>query len=98
MWASLSSLDWETDGGPLQNRFSNERTPEDRISLNRAFSALTTWMAAHGFTEWEDAIVPFRMALYHYINNRAMDGGMSFEELINEKVAIKGSQDRKSVG
>lgn len=92
MWASLAALDWETDGGPLQSRFSNERTPEDRISLNRAFSALTTWMAAHGFTEWEEAIVPFRTALYHYINNRAMDGGMSFEELVTEKVAIKGRQ------
>lgn len=92
MWASLSSLDWETNGGPLQNRFSNERTPEDRISLNRAFSALTTWMAAHGFVDWEHAIVPFRMALYHHINNRAMDGGLSFEGLIQEKVAIKGRQ------
>lgn len=92
MWASLAALDWETHGGPLQSRFANERTPEDRISLNRAFSALTTWMAAHGFRYWEEAIEPFRSALFHYINNRAMDGGMSFDELMNEKVSIKGRQ------
>lgn len=92
MWASLSSLDWETNGGPLQNRFSNERTPEDRISLNRAFSALTTWMAAHGFRDYDEAKQPFMKALMHYINNRAMDWGCSFEELINEKVSIKARQ------
>ncbi|HSH98898.1 MAG: replication initiation factor [Methylophilaceae bacterium] len=92
MWAALSSVDWETNGGALQNRFSNERTPEDRISLNRAFSALTTWMAAHGFRDYEDARQPFLKALTHYINNRAMDWDTSFEELINEKVSIKARQ------
>lgn len=92
MWAALSSVDWETNGGPLQKRFSNERTPEDRISLNRAFSALTTWMAAHGFTDYDEAKDAFIHALFHYMNNRAMDGGMSFEELITEKVAFKGRQ------
>lgn len=92
MWGSLSALDWETNGGPLQNRFSNARTPEDRISLNRAFSALTTWMAAHGFRDYDDAKQPFMKALMHYINNRAMDWGCSFEELINEKVSIKARQ------
>ncbi len=92
LWASLSSLDWETDGGPLQSRFSNQRTPEDRISLNRAFSALTTWMAAHGFRDYDEAIKPFVSSLYHYINNRAMDWGCGFEELINEKVSIKARQ------
>lgn len=92
LWASLSSLDWETDGGPLQNRFSYQRTPEDRIALNRVFSALTTWMAAHGFRDYDEAIKPFLSALCHYINNRAMDWGCAFEELINEKVATKARQ------
>jgi hypothetical protein len=92
MWAALSTLDWDTNGGPLLNRFSNARTPEDRISLNRAFSALTTWMAAHGFRDYNEAKEPFMKALYHYMNNRAMDWGCSFEELINEKVSIKARQ------
>lgn len=92
MWANLASIDWETHGGPLQPRFSNERTPEDRIALNRAFSALTTWMATHGFTDYDEAKHAFLEALFHYMNNRAMDGGMSFEELITEKVAFKGRQ------
>ncbi len=92
LWGSLSSLDWETDGGPLQNRFSYQRTPEDRIALNRGLSSLTTWMAAHGYTDYEEAIGPYLSALTHHTNNRAMDFGMSFEELIKEKVAIKARQ------
>jgi len=92
LWACLASLDWETNGGPLQNRFSNERTPEDRIALNRAFSAVTTWMAAHGFTDFDKAKPEFQIALTHFINNRAVDFGLSFEELINEKVALKARQ------
>ncbi|MCB4810883.1 replication initiation factor [Methylovorus menthalis] len=92
LWTSLSGLDWETNGGPLSNRFSNQRTPEDRISLGRAFSAFTTWMAAHGFRDYDEAKEPFQKALFHYMNNRAMDAGMSFEELINEKVSLKARQ------
>jgi len=92
LWGSLSALDWETDGGPLQNRFSNQRTPEDRISLNRAFSAVTTWMAAHGYRDYDEAKAPFMSALYHYINNRAMDWGCAFDDLINEKVSTKARQ------
>ena len=92
LWGSLSSLDWETDGGPLQNRFSYQRTPEDRIALNRGLSSLTTWMAAHGYADYEEAIAPYLSALTHHANNRAMDFGCSFEEFIREKVAIKARQ------
>lgn len=92
MWASLATLDWETNGGPLQNRFSNQRTPEDRVSLDRAFSAVTTWFAAHGFRDYDEGIHPFFEALSHHINNRAVDWGCTFEELINEKVSFKARQ------
>jgi len=92
MWTLLSSLDWETAGGPLQQRFSNERTPDDAIALGRAFSAVTTWMAAHGFRVYDEAIFDFYDALFHYINNRAMLFGQSFEELISEKVSLKARQ------
>jgi len=89
MWASLSSLDWETSGGELKQRFSLERTPNDKETLNRGFSAVTTWMATHGYREYELAIHPFFLALDQFINNKAMDFGMSFEELVSEKVALK---------
>ena len=89
MWASLAALDWETSGGALKQRFSNDRAPNDQVALNRGFSAVTTWMAAHGHRDYETAIHPFFIALDEFINNRAMDFGLSFEELVAEKVAGK---------
>ena len=85
----LSSLDWETNGGALKQRFSNERTPKDADALNRALSGVTTWMAIHGYRDYELAIHPIFMALDHFINNRAMDFGLSFEQFIDEKVSKK---------
>ena len=73
MWASLSSLDWETNGGHLKQRFSNERVPKDGDAFNRVLSAVTSWMAIHGYRDYELAIHPFFMALDQFINNRSMD-------------------------
>lgn len=89
MWAALASLDWETSGGALKQRFSNERTPNDRETLNRGFSAVTTWMATHGYRDYETAIHPFFLALDSFIDNRAMDFGVTFNELLSEKVSKK---------
>jgi len=89
MWAALASLDWETSGGALKQRFSSERTPNDAETLNRGFSAVTTWMATHGYRDYEMAIHPFFISLDSFINNRAMDFGLSFEELVSEKVSKK---------
>ncbi|GAB7562948.1 hypothetical protein LG202_09870 [Methylobacillus methanolivorans] len=92
LWATLATIDWETEGGPLQNRFSNQRSPDDRIALKRAFSGLTTWMAAHGYRDWDIARPAFVSALVAFINNRAMDSGLAFEDLVNDKVSIKARQ------
>ena len=89
LWLALSSVDWDTNGGELKQRFSNERTPKDSDALNRALSAVTSWMAINGQRDYETAIHPFFIALDAFINNKAMDFGMSFEEFISEKVAIK---------
>ena len=89
IWASLSSLDWESNGGALKQRFSNQRIPKDADAFNRALSAVTSWMAIHGYSDYELAIHPFFMALDQFINNRSIDFGVSFEQFIAEKVAKK---------
>ena len=89
LWARLATLDWETSGGVLKQRFSNDRVPNDKATLNRGFSAVTTWMAANGYRDYETAIHPFFMALDSFVNNRAMDFGLGFEELVTEKVSTK---------
>lgn len=89
MWQALSSVDWETSGGELQSRFSNARTPNQNAALDRAFSGLTTYMAINKQSDYELAIHPFFEALYHHINNLAMNIGTDFDHLIKEKVTYK---------
>lgn len=89
LWLALSSVDWETSGGELQARFNTTRAPNKEAALNRAFSALTTWMAVNGFTDYELAIHPFFEDLGHHINNQSMNKGTTFEALIKEKVGLK---------
>ncbi len=89
LWAALSSVDWETNGGTLQPRFNTTRAPNKESALDRAFSALTTWMAALGYTDYELAVHPFFEDLGHHINNHSMNKGTTFEALIKEKVGLK---------
>jgi hypothetical protein len=89
LWAAISSLDWETNGCALQPRFNTARAPNKEAALDRAFSALTTWMAAEGYTDYELAIHPFFEDLGHHINNQSMNKGTTFEALIKEKVGLK---------
>jgi len=89
LWAALSSLDWETFGGALQPRFNTTRAPNKEASLNRAFTALTTWMAVQGYTDYDQAIHAFFEDLGHHINNQSMNKGTTFEALIKEKVCLK---------
>jgi hypothetical protein len=89
LWQALASIDWETSGGPLKSRFSNERSPDKKIAMHRAFTALTTWMAIEKQHEYDLAIHPFYEDLYFYINNLAMNMGMDFDQLMREKVAFK---------
>ena len=92
LWLALSSVDWESSGGALKQRFDNDRSPRDAAILDRAFSAVTTWMAIHEHRDYELCIHDFFTALYHRINNRAVDFGMTFEQLVEEKVAFKARQ------
>jgi hypothetical protein len=89
MWQVLSSVDWETSGGELQSRFSNTRVPSKSTTMHRALTALTTWMAIEGQSEFDLAIDPFFEDLYFYIKNLATSLGHSFDSFIQEKVSIK---------
>lgn len=89
LWLSLSNIDWETNGGPLQPRFNYTRVPNDREAYKRAFSAMTTWMAANGYTDYEKHIHQFYLNVEGFINNQAADQGTGFEQFIHEKVAYK---------
>ncbi len=92
LWGCLSSVDWETNGGPLSRRFSPERTPSNAKLFNLAFSNLTAFMAREGITDLYEGHEAFMTALYAFHADKAAFLGLPFDDYVAEKVAIKARQ------
>lgn len=89
LWGYLSSVDFETAGGPLSRVFSPQRVPSDRRLFDHGFSVLSSFMAREGITDFYQGMEAFQTALYHYLNNRAINDGAYFDTYVQERIAIK---------
>lgn len=89
LWGYISSIDFETTGDSLSRTFSAQRIPSDHRLFSHGFSVLSSFMAREGMTDWSAALEVYCTKLYHYINNRSMNDGASFDDYIGERVAVK---------
>ena len=89
LWEYLSSVDFETSGGALTREFSAQRIPSDRRLFDFGFSVISSFMAREGIHDLYDGVEAFYRELYHYLNNRAMNSGASFDDYVNERIAVK---------
>ena len=89
LWGLLSSIDFETSGGALSREFTAQRVPSDERIYAYGFSAISSFMAREGITDLEEGVEAFYRGLYHHMNNRALNIGVGFDQLIGERVAIK---------
>jgi len=92
LWGFLSSVDWDTNGGPLSRRFSPERSPSNAKLFNLAFSHITAFMARERITDLYEGQDAFITALYTYHADKANFLGVPFDDYVAEKVAIKARQ------
>ncbi|MFH2211587.1 MAG: replication initiation factor [Pseudomonadota bacterium] len=92
LWGYLSSVDWETNGGPLSSRFSAARVPGDDKLFSMGLSTLISYMAREGITDLYAGHEAFITALYNYHEGKSHFLGLPFDDYIAEKVAIKGRQ------
>jgi hypothetical protein len=92
LWGYLSSIDWETDGGPLSRRFTPARLPRDDKLFSMALSVLVSYMAREGM---EDSLKAYKMlvrGLYEHYKRIATRLDMNFEQYLQQRLAIKGRQ------
>jgi len=89
LWGYISSVDFDTHGGLLSREFSAQRIPSDQRLFDHAFSVLTSFMARERITDFYQGMEALNTALYHYLNNRAMNVGASFDDFVDERVAVK---------
>lgn len=89
LWGCLSSVDFETAGGPLSREFSPQRVPSDQRLFDHGFSVLSSFMAREKITDFHDGVKAFELSLYNYLNNRAIHDGAYFDTYVEEKIAAK---------
>lgn len=86
----LSSIDWETDGGPLTRSFSATRLPEDKRIFSLGASSIASYMAKHGITDYGDGLDRFLYDLYGYLQTSGEFLGLPAEAFLLEKVRLRG--------
>lgn len=89
LWAYLASVDFETTGGALSREFTAQRVPSDQRLFDYGFSIISSFMAREGITDLYDGVEAYYRGLYHHLNNRALNAGASFDDFVNERIAIK---------
>ena len=90
LWGYLSSVDWETGGGPLSRRSSPARVPGDGNLYGRGLSALVSFMAREGITDYDTGLKAYLPKLRSYHENQCFTFlGVPFDQYIAERVAIK---------
>ena len=89
IWGYLSSIDWQSPGGPALSRHSHSRLPSGDKLFSMAFSALIGFMAREGMTDWERGKKAFVAALDAYYDEKAHQSGKPLETFTDEKVALK---------
>ncbi len=90
LWGYLSSIDWETTGGPLSRRFTPARLPRDDKLFSMALSILVSYMAREGIEDSLEGYKSLITDLYTHHNAIAKRLGLSFDDYLDKKLAVKG--------
>ncbi len=89
LWMALASVDWESTGSAKLERFSNARTPSEQRLAVMVMGSLVSYMAMHGLDDHNEAIEALLHILHENFSVLADKKGMTFEELLAQRVALK---------
>lgn len=89
LWGYLSSVDWQTDNNPLLPRFSSARIPSNEMIFRGALSSLVSFMAREQITNFDHGFAAYKLAFCQHFDQKSFNLGLSFDDFIKEKVAIK---------
>lgn len=92
LWGHLSSVDWETDGGPLTRSFKATRLPEDKRIFSLGASSIASYMAKHGLIDYGDGLDRYLFDLYSYLQSCGDFVGLPAEEFLLEKVRLRAKE------
>jgi hypothetical protein len=88
LWLALSSIDWETQGGPLLREYSPSRAPSEEWVGRRALSAIASFGALIGAKDFDTAFGALGDAAFNVLANQANLVGVHHGNYFSEKVEI----------
>lgn len=88
LWLALSSIDWETQGGPLLREYSPTRAPSEEWVARRALSAIASFGALIGAKDFDAAFDALGNAAFNVLDNQAFQIGLSHKDVFREKMEI----------
>ena len=88
LWIAMSSIDWETTGGPLLRHYSPTRAPSIDYVGRRALSSIISLAALNGSKDFESALESIGNAAFQALADRASFAGIPESQLYTEKVAL----------
>lgn len=92
LWGYLSSVDWQTGDNPLLPRFSSARIPSNEMIFRGVLSSFASYMAREQIINFDHGFAAFKLAFCQHFDEKSFNFGLSFDDYIREKVAIKARQ------
>jgi hypothetical protein len=89
LWVALSHVDWGSAHAVLLDRYTNARTPTELRMISVVLGALSSFMAMHGIEDRNQAIDGLLQALYQHYGEEARRKGITFDEYLAQRVALK---------
>lgn len=89
LWGCLSSVDWEGDGGPLSRSFDRSQAPDDSKLFSMYLASLVGYMAKKHIHDLYQAQEAMTADVVSYYTTRSREEGLSFDQFIEERVALK---------
>jgi hypothetical protein len=89
LWGYLSSVDWETDGGPLTRSFQATRIPKDKRIFALGVSSVASYMAKYGITDYEEGIKRYLINFHEHLCISGEFLGLSGEDFLLEKIRLR---------
>lgn len=90
LWTALASINWDAPPGVVLDKYSNTRTPTELRLITVVLGALTSFMAMYKIDNRTEAIDQLVAKLYEHYSVVADKKGMSFDEYLAQRIAVKG--------
>jgi hypothetical protein len=89
LWTSLASVHWDSAHSVLLDKETNTRNPTELRLITVVLGALTSFMAMHKIDDRNEGIDGLVGKLYEHYTTVAIRDGLSFDEYLARRIALK---------